>query len=197
MTSIDDLDGKNELYRIFMSSDSGLPSFYNDMRRIEAVKKYSWAVPTIGALRAITAYDPIVEMGAGTGYWAYLLQHIGCNIIAYDKNPPDQFHSLSDLNPWHGNITYTEVKKGTPEILTSHSDRTLFLCWPPYDNSMACQCLHYWEGEYLVYIGEDCGGVTGNDEFYETLDKKFSLIKVVDIPQWLGIHDRMTIWSRT
>ena len=40
------------------------------------------------ALRTILAYSPLVEIGAGTGYWARLLRQLGADIVCYDAVPP-------------------------------------------------------------------------------------------------------------
>ena len=38
------------------------------------VQRFSWAVPSDDALDVIARYAPIVEMGAGSGYWAHLMR---------------------------------------------------------------------------------------------------------------------------
>jgi len=52
--------------------------------RHEATGRYAWAVPTRDAIQKIAKYQPIVEMGAGTGFLAYLLEQIGVRVDAYD-----------------------------------------------------------------------------------------------------------------
>ncbi|TDH73203.1 uncharacterized protein CCR75_003075 [Bremia lactucae] len=51
---------------------------------ISLAMKYSWAIPDERALQIIKSFGPIVEMGAGNGYWARLLQLRDVDIIAYD-----------------------------------------------------------------------------------------------------------------
>ncbi|CEG41978.1 uncharacterized protein PHALS_12285 [Plasmopara halstedii] len=51
---------------------------------VSVAMKYSWAIPDERALQIIKHYGPIVEMGAGSGYWARLLQLRGVDVIAYD-----------------------------------------------------------------------------------------------------------------
>jgi hypothetical protein len=50
----------------------------------ELRQKYAWAIPDARALRIIKHFAPVVEMGAGTGYWCYLLRQNGIDIVAYD-----------------------------------------------------------------------------------------------------------------
>eukprot|EP00271_Cylindrocystis_brebissonii_P019739 TRINITY_DN6186_c0_g1_i1.p1 TRINITY_DN6186_c0_g1~~TRINITY_DN6186_c0_g1_i1.p1 ORF type:complete len:542 (-),score=66.17 TRINITY_DN6186_c0_g1_i1:227-1852(-) len=66
---------------------------------------YSWAVPTEEALAAIAAAAPngLVEMGAGTGYWAMLLRQRGVAVAAYDRRPMDDnrtngHHALPNMD---------------------------------------------------------------------------------------------------
>eukprot|EP00897_Mesotaenium_endlicherianum_P009382 jgi/Mesen1/8472/ME000478S07970 len=52
---------------------------------------YSWAVPTGEAIDAIVKSAPggVLEIGAGTGYWAHLLRQRGVQVAAYDLQPLD------------------------------------------------------------------------------------------------------------
>jgi tetratricopeptide (TPR) repeat protein len=61
----------------------------SDARRFgrdSLVRKYSWAIPDEEALATIGSYTPLVEIGAGTGYWAALLRKRGADMIAYDSH---------------------------------------------------------------------------------------------------------------
>lgn len=84
-------------------------------------EKYAWAVPDERALRIISYFSPIVEMGAGKGYWASLLRNRGVDIIAFDK--------YIDLDS-----CFTPVERGGPEEIARKKKtlkgRTLFLCYP-------------------------------------------------------------------
>ena len=52
-------------------------------------RMYSWGIPADEALTVIENVSPagIVEVGAGTGYWAMLLKKRGVDIVAYDRTP--------------------------------------------------------------------------------------------------------------
>ena len=143
--------------------------------RERAVKEFAWAVPSPLAIKTIAKYSPIVEIGAGTGYWAYLLEQASAQVVCYDIAEPT--------------TSYVKIKKGGPEVLRDYATHTLFLCWPPYDNHMAFNCLRYYKGNYVIYIGEGYGGCTADDDFHRELDGQFKCILTVQIPQWEGIHD--------
>lgn len=157
------------------------------------VTKYAWAIPDRQALQIIKDLKQnIVEMGAGTGYWARLLNDNGIDIIAYDCAPPQ----TDTVNDYGHKEKYFTIQQGEPKVLEDYSNRALFLCWPPYEHDMAETCLFHWKGEYLIYVGELAGGCTANDEFFQILEDKFTLIKEYEIPQWSCINDKLFIYQR-
>lgn len=98
--------------------------------------KYSWAIPDERSLNVLKHFSPLVEIGAGKGYWAKLLRDKGADIIAFDKDV------ASEDELW------TEVMTGTPEVLSTKiaSNRSLFLCYPDESESMAIECLTRFTG---------------------------------------------------
>lgn len=58
--------------------------------RDKVVHTYAWAVPSLEILHEIKSRADgrgIIEIGAGSGYWAGLLNKIGVDIVAYDLQP--------------------------------------------------------------------------------------------------------------
>jgi hypothetical protein len=83
---------------------------------------FAWAVPNDAALKALLALGPLVELGAGTGYWAWLLMRRGADIIAYD---------VADSHEGQGyRFRHQLVRDGGAEVLKSSGKRALLLCWP-------------------------------------------------------------------
>lgn len=151
-------------------------------------KTYAWAVPNDTAIALCVKYSPLVEMGAGTGYWAFLIQQAGGDIIAYDKNP---YKNCQAAGKW------TEIKKGTPgRLRRAHRDRTLLLCWPPYDEEMATRSVRLHQSQRVIYVGEGSGVCTGSESFHRLLERDFVEIATVTIPQWDYIHDYLVIYER-
>lgn len=74
--------------------------------------------------------------------------------------------------------------------------RTLLLCWPPYDSKMASQCLRAFQGDSVAYVGEHEGGCCADDAFFKALEKGWENVREVDLPQWPGMHDYLSIWRR-
>jgi hypothetical protein len=83
----------------------------------------------------------LVEIGAGKGYWASLLEARGADIICFDKKVPKS--------------AYKKVTKGGPAVLRSQpSSRNLFLSYPDENESMAIECLRQFTGDYIIHVGE-------------------------------------------
>jgi len=153
-------------------------------------RQYSFAIPTIEAVEALISISPLVEIGAGTGYWTMLVSQSGGDITAYDKKP-------SKGNKYAFTHTHTEVFQGDESVLSSIDKRfSLFLCWPNYDNDFAYNCLRRFKGNTLAYAGEARGGCTANDKFFELLEVEWTLSKHVSLPQWFGINDSLFLYDR-
>lgn len=182
----------NEYLKKFTEAKGDSYSF--DLRlRHGWCQKYSWAIPNAEALEAIAAVGPIIEIGAGVGYWAHLLRSLyKVNILAYDKYPVGKKH-----NHYHnGAEAWTGVLPGRPVKAKKHADRALMLCWPPYSTPMGYEALKAYKGTTVVYIGEDAWGCTGDQDFHEELAAKWTETKHVNLPQYAGIHDSLTVHTR-
>jgi len=175
----------NKLLEQFMVLDR----FEGFKKRRELCAKYAWAIPNDAALEIIRKHAPLIEIGAGKGYWASLL---GCDILCFDchaKNPSVNTYVDSGES-------FHPVARGGADRIEDHPERTLFLCWPPYNTSMAADCLAAYDGGILVFVGEGRGGCTGNDDFWEAIYAEWCPVGEVAIPQWDGIHDRLMIFKR-
>ncbi|CAK4079254.1 unnamed protein product [Aphanomyces euteiches] len=172
--------------------------------------KYSWAVPDERALRIIKHYGPIVEMGAGTGYWGRLLQLRGVDIKCFDLHVPGEEKEEDDEEEEEERRTWMTVEKGTPEVLKKHKKRTLMLCYPDdyedSEESMSLECLNNYSGDTVIHIGELFGhtlclpepwGRTSSPEFQMRLAAVFHKVLQVPLPSWHSSMDTLTVWKRT
>jgi hypothetical protein len=177
------------------------------LRRDDLCVQYAWAIPDPASLAFVArALGPqAVEIGAGTGYWASLLSQLGVDILCYDQHPPQ----LSGQNHWHSPRTrdnhallgetreiFFDVREGGTEMAANHSDRTLFLCWPPLGDPMAFQALQAYQGSRLVFIGESGGGCTADDDFFKLLEETWHCEEDHRPLQWHGVHDYITLYER-
>jgi protein-L-isoaspartate O-methyltransferase len=74
------------------------------------VHVYAYAPPNTAALEALLARSPLLELGAGTGYWARLLRGAGADVLALDIAPPGP--AAAAANTYHGRVpAVTEVQR--------------------------------------------------------------------------------------
>ncbi len=118
--------------------------------RLHLAQRYSYVLAEARLLSVVHRYSPLVEIGAGTGYWAYRLRLLGTDVVAYDQAPPggvrpNRYHP--DVRPW------TEVLEGDATVLALHHDRALFVCWPPAFSAL-WEALRYYTGDVVIYVGD-------------------------------------------
>lgn len=179
----------NEYLKLYRKLENDVHKSFSNRNKL--VSKYAWAIPNEEALQVLVDYSPIIEIGAGTGYWAYLAKNMGANIICYDN-------FLGDENHYKHFVTWVDVYKGNEKILKKHKNehRTLFLCWPPYGDKMAFNCVKFFEGDTIIYIGEGVDGCNGDENYHNHLFNYWKVEKTVGIPQWWGLHDLLTVYKR-
>lgn len=153
---------------------------------------YAWAIPSpddIGWITTLLDGRGVVEIGAGTGYWAWQLAQAGVDVAAYDAKPGG--------NHYCSPVQYHPVQEGGPRKASQHPDRALLLCWPPYDTAMATETLRAYTGDLLIYVGE-YGGCNADDDFFELLDSDWqSLGGSTRHVTYAGIHCRLDAYQRS
>jgi hypothetical protein len=138
--------------------------------RADAIKKYGFAIPTDDALEHIERYSPggVVEIGAGTGYWAHLLDRRGVDVRAYDIAPaPSSANQwFAGTQPWH------RVEIADHTVVGRSPSRTLLIVWPTKNEAWAAsalECYHAAGGGCVAFVGELSGGRTGDEAFHAHL----------------------------
>lgn len=151
-------------------------------KRQELVEKYSWAVPNEDAIVYLCGFDELVELGAGSGYWANCVQENGGSVTPVDIDPP--------VGAW------TEVTRAdVADVAHKLEDKPVLMVWPPCDNNMALQVAEA-QPSHILYVGEPRGGCTGTEAFFDTLDEQYGLVAKIDIPSYAGINDDLFHYVR-
>lgn len=145
------------------------------------MRVFSWAIPSEEVLEVIAKSSPIVEIGAGGGYWSQMIRARGGVVDAYDIS----------LKRGVG------VKMGDADAANKYGKEwALLLCWPPMRGVMASQALGAFRGNSLFYIGEAEGGCTGDDRFHRALASSWECTERREMLRWDGIHDEMFMFRR-
>lgn len=187
-------------------------------------RAYAWGIPTSEALDTIKehAAGGVVEIGAGTGYWARLLAERGVDIIAYDEAPMDQpqpngFHALGG-SAWGNVPPFWPVTQGDASAARWHPGRSLLLVWPPKEGepsipdrmaSLAPDALRAYRGDTVIFAGycsaaphaAQAAGMhprrdTAGPAFESNLAQHFDLVASLPLPNWPPAADTLTVWSR-
>jgi hypothetical protein len=166
---------------------------------------FAYAVPSPETLQWVSTFcdgRPVVEIGAGRGYWAAQLTRVGLDVNAYDIEPPDKVENVSF--PTSGRRSVWREVGPLGEFVArfgGRSDYVLFLCWPPgWGNTMASEALTDFEkagGERLIFIGEPKGGKTGDDRFFDALTSGWTLeSQDARHVSWWNVNDAAQGWVR-
>jgi hypothetical protein len=168
--------------------------------RLNYIRKYGFAVPTKQAIYELSKYSPIIEIGSGLGYWAYLAKkHHKADVLCVENE--------RDYKKWWTENKYSslDTKLFTTPVydnykvqlgMKENKNRSLFLSWPEYTSDFGYDVLMHYYGKYFIYVGEPWKGCCGTDKMFKHIDMQFDIIKVVHIPQWDAIHDTMVIYKR-
>ena len=167
---------------------------------------YACAIPNEQAIDALEHLRlPIVEIGAGAGYWGALLRIRGVDCVLYDRSPP-----TSEGNNPYFNRQFTEVLPGDHGKAALHPGHALLLVWP-YSDSEAetpwardrdpwdVQALRSFQGSTVAHVGDmnqHAHTVTTSKAFKHLLTASFREVARVDLPSWPHSHDALTIWKR-
>jgi hypothetical protein len=190
-------------------ADASLPAPRLWWTGSEALHELAWAplargfahaVPCDEALDALRALSPLLEVGAGAGYWAALLRARGTDVLATDAAPPDGAAALSQV----------ACAEGAHAAAQHGAARTLLLVWPlppgdvgaPWDAA----ALAAFPGRVVAHVGEARGatplrghlahGATTSAAFQDALARDFECVRRVPLPTRPGLEDELTIWER-
>ena len=157
----------------------------------DLAQRYSYVLPDDATLSALAGLGALVEIGAGTGYWAHRLRALGVDVVAFDQAPPEGERS----NRYHGSASsWTEVISGDHTVLSRFSDRALLLCWPPLYSSLG-ESPCYYGGTTVAVIG-DGGHRTAR---LRTLNDTFTCVAVSSVQAlepFPGRAPTLSIWRR-
>lgn len=159
--------------------------------RTEFIARFGFAILTPEVVAALRPYSPLLEVGSGSGYWAYELRNDGLDVIATDPGTGRYGGVPNGWTPWTAIERLTAV-----EAVRQYSERALLMIWPDYGVGWAADALDAYAGRYVLYVGEGSGGATADDRFHELLEKRLEEHLVVPLPVFNGLHDRLMVWRR-
>jgi hypothetical protein len=161
--------------------------FYECLR-----ERFAYSVLSPETLEALAEHAPFVELGAGNGYNAWLLQQAGLEVIPLEAFPIEEgsnwfFNTRFGL-PTRSGRSWTRVLKGDSDSLRDYVNYSLLLCWPPRTN-MALASLSHFAGNKLVFIGDK--KTCANSSFYTRLTEGWHAIYAARTNTWIPCQDEI------
>ena len=160
---------------------------------------FSSHVPSEAALAAICEHGPVVEIGAGSGYWAALLRARGVDVLAFDvlvKEEGGGRRGLAGQTFFH---QWSEVVEGGAEALRgpAAAGRALLLTAPESERGAeaerpwAIEALEAFQGGVLLHAGVPGRGLA------TWLPERFRLAASHPLPPWPAAPaPALSVWRR-
>lgn len=166
----------------------GLRELRKAFRRV-----WGFSVPSAEAVAAIRALDaPLVEIGAGSGYWTALLSAAGLDVVGTDLEATGEGPYGSGL----GRLAPL-VALGGPQAVAAYPDRDVFCSWPTQGGKWALAAA--WTvkvGRAFVLISDPRGGVVGTPGLHRYLATRYRLEATAPVPQFPQVDDALMVYRR-
>ena len=156
--------------------------------------RFGFGVLTYDLLQYIKQFSPLLEIGAGNGYWSYEFTAAGVDYLATDPKPGEWPCFMGLIYPGANIEKLTGI-----DAMLKYPTRNVIWCWPEYDKPYVSETLTYFEegnGEFFIYIGEGRGGCTGDDRFHDILELHFRLVDSYPMQQFEGLHDHLWVYQK-
>ena len=201
----------NNLLRYFQK-----PPYYDIPSHIFQEKKYAYlhkhaisymgySVVTkrnCGILAEMTGHKPILEIMCGIGSYTYTLRSLGVSVIATDDYSwidDDPKFEKWKYSPWISDIQRMDACSAIEKY--GKNVCYILMSWPPMNENYAALALETMRKKAshctMIYIGEEKGGVTANDNFFDIMtDVSHEYARIEDLRQsyhsWEnnGFHDK-------
>jgi len=161
------------------------------------INAFSWTIPDVSRTQDIVkiikehGVKSVLEVGAGNALEMAIMKTLPeSDGIVFNATDDWSTHDSSPANAFMD----VETMEGRDAVETYPAD-ALMIQWPQYNSSMAVDCLRKFKGNVLIYTGEDYGGCTADDAFFEELNN-WEKVHCFDPKQWNGIYDYINIYVR-
>lgn len=138
----------------------------------------------------------VLEVCAGSGWNSKILNDAGIDIIATDNFSWEESTHTHCSSTWGGEKFINVEKIDALKAIDKYTDREIVLMsWPAYSDPLGALVLRkcIYKNLTLIYIGEDCGGCTADDTFFDIIYKKELNMEPISnyyVP-FDGIHDNI------
>jgi len=156
----------------------------------ETLRRYvtkfvSFAIPTDEALDLIASHSPLLEVGAGNGYWAWRLRERGVDVVASEPDPDKPNPMIATLRADH-------------RIVADYPTRSLLMVWPTAGDNWATDAVDLYKGDTVIYVGDPACEHTASGSFRPILHMNgFVLDDEIQLNSWPDVfRDTVSVFKR-
>ena len=134
-------------------------------------KEWCCAVPEPEIIKKIAQFSPLIEVGAGSGFWANELTKMGAKIDAFDSG--------LDFAPKYFSVNMIES------------------LWPSDKLNWPFEIISSQPWKRIIYIGEKKGSRMANDAFFDYLKTHYEIKDIKQMPRFPMWEDSLYVFERS
>jgi len=175
------------LYDVYRASSYRM---YGEPLRGQYSHRFGYGIPCSEAIDHIAELGPLIEVGAGNGFWTYWLRRAGCDVVAADPQAPDPYTG-------HAWIDDMLIEDGVQAVLRNPG-RSILMVWPRYDTLWPTHVVHAMRAtQVLCYVGEGPFGASAHPSTFAALQARgFTLTRLLSVPNWPMSSGHLAIYAK-
>lgn len=135
-------------------------------------------VPTDQAIQTLVDLGPVLEVGAGNGYWAHVVNENGGDCLPTDLHPQ-----------YTGGKKWTHVREADGvDAVNDYPNRAVVMCHPSGADRWSERVLDAITTQPFVFIGAWFPGPDANPWFFKRLAENWTLSEEFPIYNWASSH---------
>jgi len=157
--------------------------------RNEWITTFGFAIPCAELMTALKNMQPIIEIGAGTGYMTALARMHNIIIIGSDLYTGKRKYGFII-----GRYDHDQMCISGKTAVRKFRDRTVFCAWPSLKETWFRQALRAMSiGQRLIVIREDA---CAEETAWEYINKCFKHEAEINIPSWPHMNDYAGVYRK-
>jgi hypothetical protein len=164
---------------------------YGDAERFIYAKRFGYGVPCREVIDEVARYGPLLELGAGNGFWSFWLRKKGCDVIATD---------IGEDNPYTKNKWVSDViQLDAVTALKTFPGRNILIVWPHFTAGWSVEVVQQLKPSQIIcYVGEGPFGCCAPPAFFSELARRqFQMTYMCASPAWPMTTDYLAVYRKT
>ena len=159
--------------------------------RRPAIRNVGFALICAEIIEHLRPLAPLVEIGAGSGFWTATLKAAGLDVIGTDPCGDDYATAIVHAE-------HAELQRLTGvEAVRAYPDRNVLCVWPSLGDAWCREAVAAMAHDRTLALVGEWNGCTADEALFEMLSADpWEEIGGFTLPQWPGIHDRLTLHRR-